>query len=132
MGEWKGDAGRLGLGWVDGSTISTQPHAVLVAVSGEFGYFFVFFTNVKCELLLRIWIFLFGDYRSEGDVFEVELKDSARLVEVESNLMIGRHGEGPRAPPTLSTPLMGGENHPPPCAASWHAGGTHPDCPDSP
>eukprot|EP00967_Tisochrysis_lutea_P066583 scaffold86767_cov33-Tisochrysis_lutea.AAC.3 len=34
-------------------------------------------------------------------------------------------------PPTLSTPLMGGENHPPPPArvASWHGHGTHPNSP---
>ena len=31
--------------------------------------------------------------------------------------MIGRHAGGPRAPLTLSTPLMGGENHPTPCDA---------------
>eukprot|EP00967_Tisochrysis_lutea_P133292 scaffold233718_cov21-Tisochrysis_lutea.AAC.1 len=37
-------------------------------------------------------------------------------------------GLAPRAPPTLSTSLMEGEYHPPPCAASWHAGGIHPGC----
>ena len=42
--------------------------------------------------------------------------------------MIGRHGGGARAPPhslpRLPSSLMGGENHPPPCAPSWHVGGT--------
>eukprot|EP00967_Tisochrysis_lutea_P008626 scaffold10283_cov31-Tisochrysis_lutea.AAC.7 len=39
--------------------------------------------------------------------------------------------EGVLAPPPLSrlsTPLRGGENHPSPCAASWHAEGTQQDC----
>eukprot|EP00967_Tisochrysis_lutea_P107126 scaffold164929_cov31-Tisochrysis_lutea.AAC.1 len=54
--------------------------------------------------------------------------------------MIGRHGPwsmrwGHHAPPPyLSRPpslSFEGENHPPPCAAFWHAGGTHLNCQDS-